>query len=123
MKNSIGLKLLRYIFGSYLLVTMALTLWQLRSEYMDTKADVLQGMINLEQTFKASLNESVWGYDINQLELTIQGMQHIDYIASVRIQDNKGKSLAHSEGPIEIKHDSPMTTESLSEPFQSIKKN
>lgn len=122
MKNSIGLKLLRYIFGSYLLVTVALTLWQLRSEYMDTKADVLQGILNLEQTFKASLNESVWGYDINQLELTIQGIQHIDYIASVRIDDNKGKNLAQSNSNTEIQHDSPMITESLSKPFQNIEK-
>ena len=122
MKNSIGLKLLRYIFGSYLLVTVALTLWQLHSEYMDTKSDVLHGMLNLEKTFKASLNESVWGYDINQLELTIQGMQHIDYIASVRINDNKGKNLAQTTGSSNIKHDSPMVTSSLPEPFQSIKK-
>lgn len=49
MKNSIGLKLLRYIFGSCLLVTVTLTLWQLRAEYTDIKADVLQGMLYLEQ--------------------------------------------------------------------------
>ena len=122
MKNSIGLKLLRYIFGSYLLVTVALTLWQLRSEYMDTKSDVLQGMLHLEKTFKPSLKESVWGYDINQLELTIQGMEHIDYIAAVIIEDNKGKPLAQTNGTKDIKRESLMVTQLLSEPFQGITK-
>lgn len=44
-------------------------------------------------------------------------MEHIDYIAAIIIEDNKGKPLAQTNGTKHIKRDSLMVTQSLFAPF------
>lgn len=120
MHNSIGLKLLRYIFGSYLLITVVLTMFQLNSEYTDTKSEILKGIASLEQTFSASLSEAAWDYDIEQLKLTIQGIEYLDYISAVKIETAGGEVLAQTISAGFIANPSPETYSTLAPPYQRI---
>ncbi len=93
-ENSIGIRLLRYVFGCYLLVTVVVTLIQLGAEYSHVKKGVFEEVASLENTFKHSIAESVWTFDRKQLHSTLLGMSQIDVITGIRITDTNHRSLA-----------------------------
>ncbi|WNO10026.1 ATP-binding protein [Teredinibacter sp. KSP-S5-2] len=93
-ENSIGLRLLRYVFGCYLIVTIVVTTAQLLAEYSHVKKGIFVELVGLEQTFKHSIAESVWTFDSIQLSSTLKGMNEIDFVVGVKIVDTRGQILA-----------------------------
>ena len=93
-KNGIGLRLLRYVFGCYLIVALLVTATQLLSEYRHVKSDVFGQIYDLEKTFKNSFINSIWSFDTNQLEVTLFGMMKINTVAGIKIETEKRQLLA-----------------------------
>jgi diguanylate cyclase (GGDEF)-like protein len=93
-KNGIGLRLLRYVFGCYLIVALLVTGIQLVSEYRHVKSDVFSQIYDLEKTFKNSLVNSIWSFDTPQLEVTLFGMTEIDTVSGIKIMDERKQLLA-----------------------------
>jgi diguanylate cyclase (GGDEF)-like protein len=93
-KNGIGLRLLRYVFGCYLIVALVVTGIQLASEYRHVKSDVFSQIYDLEKTFKNSLVNSIWSFDTPQLEVTLFGMTEIDTVSGIKIMDERKQLLA-----------------------------
>ena len=98
-KNSIGLRLLRYVFGCYLVVTIIVTGFQLVSEYNNVKSTVFSQLHDLEETFKDSFVTSLWSFDTPQLKVTLFGMKKIDAVAGIKIE-NQNNELIASVGDI-----------------------
>ncbi|MEM7562894.1 MAG: hypothetical protein AAF353_07560, partial [Pseudomonadota bacterium] len=94
LKNSIGLRLLRYVFGCYLLVAIIVTVAQLYFEYQDVKSSVFDQLYDLEHTFRESLISSLWSFDIQQLEITLFGMKKIETVAGVKVESETNEVLA-----------------------------
>ena len=94
LKNSIGLRLLRYVFGCYLVVAIIVTVAQLYFEYQDVKSSVFDQLYDLEHTFRESLVASLWSFDMQQLEVTLFGMKKIEAVAGVKIESDKNALLA-----------------------------
>lgn len=95
-KNGIGLRLLRYVFGCYLVVTLLVTGIQLISEYRNVKNDVFDQIYSLEKSFKNSFMNSIWVFDIQQLEVTLFGVTKIDIVTGIKIEDESNQKLASS---------------------------
>lgn len=93
-ENSIGIRLLRYVFGCYLVVTILVTCIQLVAEYRHVKDGIFDELVNLEHTFKHSFGESVWTFDTNQLASTLKGMSEIDIVVGIKILDDKGNLIS-----------------------------
>ncbi len=93
-ENSIGIRLLRYVFGCYLIVTIIVTCIQLIAEYSHVKKGVFEELISLEHTFKHSFGESLWTFDIKQLESILKGMSEIDVVVGIKILGHKGELIS-----------------------------
>jgi diguanylate cyclase (GGDEF)-like protein len=93
-KKGIGLRLLRYVFGCYLIVALLVTGIQLVSEYRHVKNDVFGQIYDLERTFKKSFANSIWSFDTTQLEVTLFGMTKIDTVSGIKIVDESEQMLA-----------------------------
>jgi diguanylate cyclase (GGDEF)-like protein len=93
-KNGIGLRLLRYVFGCYLVVALLVTGIQLMSEYRYVKNDVFNQMYELEMSFKDSFMNSIWSFDTPQLKVTLLGMAKIDTVSGIKIVSERNQVLA-----------------------------
>jgi diguanylate cyclase (GGDEF)-like protein len=93
-KNGIGLRLLRYVFGCYLIVALLITTLQLNSEYRDVKRKVFNQINDIETTFKDSIMNSIWSFDTSQLEVTLSGMMKIDAVSGIKIVSERNEVLA-----------------------------
>ncbi|MFT5506323.1 MAG: diguanylate cyclase (GGDEF)-like protein [Gammaproteobacteria bacterium] len=93
-KNSIGLRLLRYVFGCYLMVAILVTGVQLVSEYRHVKSGIFEQIYDLEKTFKNSFVNSIWSFDTTQLEVTLFGMTKINTVSGIKIVDEHNQTLA-----------------------------
>jgi diguanylate cyclase (GGDEF)-like protein len=94
LKNSIGLRLLRYVFACYLVVAVAVTGVQLVSEYRHVKSNLIAQLYGLENTFKDSIVTSLWSFDTPQLEATLFGMQKIDMVSGIKIENQQQDIIA-----------------------------
>ncbi len=95
-KDGIGLRLLRYVFGCYLIVTILVTSAQLVSEYSRAKSNIFSQTYELEASFKDSLVSSMWSFDTPQLEVTLAGITKIDTVAGIKIMTENNQTLASS---------------------------
>jgi diguanylate cyclase (GGDEF)-like protein len=93
-KNGIGLRLLRYVFGCYLIVAVLITALQLNSEYRDVKREVFNQINNIETTFKDSIMNSIWSFDTSQLEVILSGMMKIDAVSGIKIVSERNQVIA-----------------------------
>ncbi len=114
-KNGIGLRLLRYVFGCYLIVALVVTGIQLVSEYRHVKSDVFSQIYDLEKTFKNSLVNSIWSFDTPQLEVTLFGMTEIDTVSGIKIMDER-KQLLASIGDVVAEDSQVFSSENLKSP-------
>jgi len=87
-KNSLGARLLRYVFGFYFIVTVVVTAIQLSAEYFHTKDSMIAELIGLEQTFKSSFAKSLWEYNTSQLESTLLGLHQMEIVAGIKVTDH-----------------------------------
>jgi diguanylate cyclase (GGDEF)-like protein len=114
-KRGIGLRLLRYVFGCYLIVALIVTGIQLVSEYQHVKNDVFRQIYDLERTFKKSFANSIWSFDTIQLEVTLFGMTKIDTVAGIKIVDEDKQMLA-SIGNVVAKDSQVLSSKNLDSP-------
>ena len=114
-KKGIGLRLLRYVFGCYLIVALLVTGIQLVSEYRHVKNDVFGQIYDLERTFKKSFANSIWSFDTTQLEVTLFGMTKIDTVSGIKIVD-EGKQMLASIGNVVSKDSQVLSSENLDSP-------
>ena len=115
LKNGIGIRLLRYVFGCYLVVTILVTAVQLYSEYTNVRNDISDQISNLEKSFKESFMNSIWVYDIEQLEITLFGVTKIDIISGVKIVNERNEELS-SVGNTFSKTSKMISTKTLEHP-------
>ena len=100
LQKTIGLRLLRYVFGCYLVVAMAVTGIQLVSEYRHVKSNLFTQLYGLKNTFKNSIVNSLWSFDTPQLEATLFGMQKIDMVSGIKIVNQQQEIIASIGGVI-----------------------
>lgn len=112
-RNTIGLRLLRYIFGCYLVVTIIVTIVQLSSEYIHEQKSVFREMVALEHTFNESLSKAIWSFDNSHLVSILNGMSNIDVVSGIKITDHDETVLssvgviAENLGPTDAEQYSP----------------
>lgn len=119
-KKSIGLRLLRYVFGCYLVVTVVVTCIQLVSEYRHVKQSVFTELVNLASTFKSSFATSLWVMDKQQVDSTILGMQKIETLSGVKITNLENMIFA-SMGEIVTEDTKVMVSEHIEDGITVIK--
>jgi PAS domain S-box-containing protein len=94
IKNSIATRLMRIVFGIYIVIAIAVTLFHMRTEYQYQKNSISRDLENIQKTFEHVLAVDIWHMDHESMRSTLAGMLEIPVIVGVRIQGVDGKDLA-----------------------------
>lgn len=93
-KNSIGVMLLRIVFGCYLMVTIVSTTLQLYKEYSFVEEEVITELSNVGRSFEEALASAIWAFDPTAINSILSGMQKVDAVAGVEVKNSDGKTEA-----------------------------
>lgn len=94
LKKTIGLRLLRYVFGFYFAVAIIVTSAQLVLEYFHVKSNIFMELANLGETLEASLARSIWNYNAEQVQSTLLGTSKIVMVSGTKVTDASGEVIA-----------------------------
>ena len=97
--ESLALRLMRIIFGSYFLVTLTVTCIQLLADYRHTQERVENEIKAMEQTFGPGISNSMWRFQETVQKSILMGISNLPIVTGVKIEDNKGR-LIHAVGTI-----------------------
>ncbi|MBF0398919.1 MAG: response regulator, partial [Desulfobacterales bacterium] len=94
MSKSIVNKLLKVVFGVYLVTVIIVTSLQLVVEYYNGKKNIEEDIKKLSITFGPSISTALWTYETKYLNSILRGMIEISFVSGVHIKDDKGKTIA-----------------------------
>ena len=86
-KDSISAKLIKVVFGYYIIFAVIVTLIQLGVEYHDVKHNVMKEVENLQTSFESSLSEAIWTLNDAQLKSLLKGIWGNQVIVALRINN------------------------------------
>jgi len=86
IRDSIGTKMLKIVFGFYLLIAIAVTLTHMVAEYYNTKDSISADLEVFHTTFEPALATHLWQFDEEQLRATIAGMIKVPVIVGIKIK-------------------------------------
>ena len=94
LKKTIGLRLLRFVFGCYFAIAIVVTSVQLALEYFHVKNSIFVELSNLSGTLESSLANSMWNYNIEQIQSTLDGTNNIALVVGTKVTDTNGEIFA-----------------------------
>ena len=103
IKNSVGYKLLRVVFSFYVLIALIVTATHMYSEYNNAKKIIFEDMLNVENSFKRQIANSVWHFDNELIAEVIHGILSTRTIIGISIKSEEDK-LVSNVGIIDIKN-------------------
>lgn len=103
LRDSIAARLLRLIFGAYLVVAVLVTCIQLALEYRDTENRVVAEIHAMQNTFGRAISDAMWNYNAEVLRGIVSGIKEIPIVQGVKIDDEKG-ALVHAFGTLQDEH-------------------
>lgn len=92
--KSIATRLLKSVFGWYLVIAVGITIGHMVMEYRYQKNNIKQNLVNIQRTFERPLAINVWNMDQESLESTVDGMLQITEIVGVKVQNWKSQDIA-----------------------------
>lgn len=90
LRNSIGVKLLRIVFGCYLVITIIVTAIQLYFEYGNVEKGVLVELYNVGRSFEDGLSAALWSLDGDAMDSILSGVNKIEAVAGVKVTSVEG---------------------------------
>jgi PAS domain S-box-containing protein len=103
LRESIAARLLRIIFGAYLVVALLVTGVQLALEYRNTEARVVAELEAMQNTFGRAISDAMWNYNTDVLGGIMSGIKEVPIVLGVKIEDEQGK-LARAAGTLQDEH-------------------
>ena len=90
LRNSIGVRLLRIVFGCYLVITVLVTAVQLYFEYSNVEKRVVTELYNVGRSFENGLKSALWVINKDAINSILAGIQKIDTIVGVQVTNQYG---------------------------------
>lgn len=94
--NSIGLRLLKLVFGCYFLVALGGTLTQLYFEYKNTQETTFHELADLGKTIEENLVQGLWNYDLEQIRSALAGVENNLVIKGTKVTSVDNQIVAGS---------------------------
>jgi len=102
VQSSIGFKLLRAIFGLYLIITAIITSVHIAVEYERAKDEVKKALAFNNTVMGQTLSHQVWHLDLEALDHTLSGIIQMPYVVGVSVHSPEGTILART-GVVSVK--------------------
>lgn len=94
LKHSVVTRLLKVVFGSYLIITIVLTTIQMYTEYKLTEDSIHQEIKKLPKTYGPSLGNALWTFNDESLHTLLEGMYEFPAVHGIKITyDNEVKAI------------------------------
>lgn len=87
-------RLLRIVFGFYLVIVICSMIGQMVVEYRYQKNIILQEFSNIRTSFEQVLAGEIWNLDEKALRSTVEGMIELPVIVGMKIANEKGEVIA-----------------------------
>jgi len=91
IKNSIATRLLKIVFGLYLIIAIGVTVSHMFMEYRYQKKNIHQELMDIQKTFERALGINIWHLNHESLVSTLEGMLNLSELVGVKIQNIFGK--------------------------------
>lgn len=82
----IGVQLLKLVFGCYFIVTVIVTTVQIYLEYLNVENNIIIELDNIGRSFEKSLSVSIWAYDLEAIQSTLDGIQKIEIVSGTKVK-------------------------------------
>ena len=92
--RSISVKLFKAVFIIYFSLTFVMTGVHVVIEYLHTKATVLGELRKIEETFSPVLQQVLWRFDDQQLQLIAESIHKLPVVVGISVLNNEGTVLA-----------------------------
>lgn len=89
--RSLASRLFRMVFGVYLLVAVGVTVFQMRSEYLNTKQSITQDVTSLAVSFSPALAAALWTFNDTLLDALLVGLDNIPFVTGYEIRNRHGE--------------------------------
>ena len=90
---SMATRLLRVVFGFYLMVVICSMIGQMVVEYQYQKNSIRREFVNIQTSFERVLAGEIWDLDERALGSTVEGMIELPVIVGMKIFDENGKLI------------------------------
>jgi len=94
IRRSIATRLLRIVFGIYLLVAISVTIGHMAMEYAYQKSSIARDLEDIQKTFEQVLAVDLWQLDDEGLSSTIEGILDIPAVVGIEVQNSQGVDVA-----------------------------
>jgi len=94
ISRPLATRLLRIVFGFFLVVVICLTMAQMVIEYRYQENSIRKEFSNIQTSFEDVLAGQMWHLDENALRSTVEGIIELPVIVGLKIADESGKTIA-----------------------------
>ncbi len=94
IKNSIATRLLKIVFGLYLIIAIGVTVSHMFMEYHYQKNNIHKELMDIQKTFEQALGIDIWHLNHESLVSTLEGMLNLSELVGVRIKNIDGVGIA-----------------------------
>ena len=94
ISRPLATRLLRVVFGFFLVVVICLTIVQMVIEYRYQENSIRKEFSNIQTSFEHVLAGQMWHLDENALRSTVEGIIELPVIVGMKIADESGKTIA-----------------------------
>ncbi|MBF0450656.1 MAG: response regulator [Candidatus Magnetomorum sp.] len=93
IKDSIATKLLKSVFGVYVMIAVVVTMIHIVVEYYHTRNAIIRELKVIHQTIEDALALSLWDFDLTKTQSIINGGVILPSVKGIRIEDETGKTV------------------------------
>ena len=86
LKHSITKKLLVVVFSIYFMLTVAVTVIQMRYEYEFSQNQTVNALKNIQAMTNDSLNQAIWEFNISQLDSILKGIYTNKSLVGIKLE-------------------------------------
>jgi len=94
ISHPLATRLLRVVFGFFLVVVICLTITQMVIEYRYQENSIRKEFSNIQTSFENVLAGQMWHLDENALRSTVEGIIELPVVVGMKIADSNGKHIA-----------------------------
>ncbi|WP_319589125.1 ATP-binding protein [uncultured Desulfobulbus sp.] len=94
ISHPLATRLLRVVFGFFLVVVICLTIAQMVIEYRYQEKSIRKEFSNIQTSFEHVLAGQIWHLDEDALRSTVEGIVELPGIVGLKIADPNGKLIA-----------------------------
>lgn len=93
-RNSLGKRLIFYVFSIYLLVAIVVTIVQLGLEFFRVRDTLQTDIAEISRTIYPSLSEQLWNLDNEGVRRSVQGVVEIEKVLGFQVFNETGSLIA-----------------------------